>query len=503
VLAIRVGNVRSALVGNIEERVFAYLDNELSFELPDADLIRKAALARHPTTKQEYMERNRMANWDGRRHLLTPKRHDFPTGLLPRVLLVLNAICVPYQVYDERRSLNRVRFNPMRSTAELRPYQRDAVNAAITSQMGTVRVPTGGGKTRIGCAIMAELGRPALFLVTRRDLLYQAIANFRDLLQYGSQVVGQIGDGVFEPNFITVATVQSICAALGEKAEVDEESSKGEDLKGAVVHRAMVENLLANTEIIIMDEVQHIAARTCLSVLDRCAQAKWRIGLSATDWRDDGADLLIEGAVGPRVVNVSMTHLVAWGFLVPPRIQTYIMAEHEDGWDFQGDRNWNSVYKYFYVQNAAFHEQVADIVKRWLAANRTILTLVTSVEHGRTLERIHHEMGLPAVFLSGISSTKKRAEVLNDVRTGTLRHLIATSIADEGLDLPSLDALVLAGGGKSSTRALQRIGRVLRPAPGKTEGLVAEFHCPDHEWLTEQYRRRRQIYEAEKAFILE
>jgi superfamily II DNA or RNA helicase len=287
------------------------------------------------------------------------------------------------------------------------------------------------------------------------------------------------------------------------KAEVDEESSKPENTKAAQTRRIEVERMLASVEVVIMDEVQHVAARTCLAVMDRCSSARWRIGLSATDWRDDGADMLIEGAVGPRVVNVSMSDLVSWGYLVRPRISTFTLAEPPGGWAYQGEQSWLAVYRYFYVENGAFHQQVADINERWLGQNRTVLTLVTSVKHGQTLERVHHERGLPAVFLSGISSTKKRAQVLDDVRAGRLRHLIATSIADEGLDLPCLDALVLAGGGKSSTRALQRIGRVLRPGPGKTEGLVADFVCPDHQWLIEQYRKRRAIYEAEKAFILE
>jgi type I site-specific restriction endonuclease len=48
-----------------------------------------------------------------------------------------------------------------------------------------------------------------------------------------------------------------------------------------------------------------------------------------------------------------------------------------------------------------------------------------------------------------------------------------------GVDVPALDALVLAGGGKSSTRHLQRIGRVCRPYKDKTHGVVVDF---DDSW---------------------
>ena len=64
-----------------------------------------------------------------------------------------------------------------------------------------------------------------------------------------------------------------------------------------------------------------------------------------------------------------------------------------------------------------------------------------------------------------------------------ITHLIASKIFDQGVDIPNLDALVLAGSGKSSGRALQRIGRVIRNAPGKKKAIVVE------EWLfTEEER---------------
>jgi superfamily II DNA or RNA helicase len=53
--------------------------------------------------------------------------------------------------------------------------------------------------------------------------------------------------------------------------------------------------------------------------------------------------------------------------------------------------------------------------------------------------------------------------------------LIASKIFDQGIDIPELDALILAGSGKSSARALQRIGRVIRSYPSKKWANVIEF----------------------------
>ena len=64
-----------------------------------------------------------------------------------------------------------------------------------------------------------------------------------------------------------------------------------------------------------------------------------------------------------------------------------------------------------------------------------------------------------------------------------------------------LDALILAGSGKSSTRALQRIGRTLRPYEGKTNAIVIDFY-DDCTYLRDHSKRRRSIYETEPRFII-
>ena len=76
------------------------------------------------------------------------------------------------------------------------------------------------------------------------------------------------------------------------------------------------------------------------------------------------------------------------------------------------------------------------------------------------------------------------------LRTGPLRP------PHEGLDLPALRTLILAGGGKSSTRALQRVGRITRPWPNKKYGIVIDVW--DHiRYFEDHASRRRKIYSTE------
>jgi len=99
--------------------------------------------------------------------------------------------------------------------------------------------------------------------------------------------------------------------------------------------------------------------------------------------------------------------------------------------------------------------------------------------------------------------TIKRKQAIQEMREGKRIALIASTIADEGLDIKNLSAIILAGGGKSSTRALQRIGRVLRPFDGKTHAVVIDFD-DEAKYLRKHSLRRKLIYETEPRFdILE
>ena len=80
--------------------------------------------------------------------------------------------------------------------------------------------------------------------------------------------------------------------------------------------------------------------------------------------------------------------------------------------------------------------------------------------------------------------------------------IIGTTLLDEGVDVPAAGAGIMAGGGKSSTRALQRVGRLIRPDPkdpNKEIAYIEEFF-DDTKWLNHHAKARRKIYETERLF---
>ncbi|MFX0136593.1 MAG: helicase-related protein, partial [Candidatus Hodarchaeota archaeon] len=65
-------------------------------------------------------------------------------------------------------------------------------------------------------------------------------------------------------------------------------------------------------------------------------------------------------------------------------------------------------------------------------------------------------------------------EILKEFREGNINILIATSVAEEGLDIPNVDAIVFFEPVPSEIRLIQRRGRTGRFAPGRCYILVTE-----------------------------
>ena len=84
------------------------------------------------------------------------------------------------------------------------------------------------------------------------------------------------------------------------------------------------------------------------------------------------------------------------------------------------------------------------------------------------------QRGIKAQALVGKLTKKARAAIIESTQSGETRVLTATTIADEGLDLPTLDTVVLCTPTKAMGRVQQRVGRIMRPSSNKKEPLIID-----------------------------
>ena len=272
-------------------------------------------------------------------------------------------------------------------------------------------------------------------------------------------------------------------------------------------------NFFAND--LLVHNCHHVPADTANTVSQWCKNAYYRIGVSATPWRDGGDDLLIEAVLAKRKPenNINASYLIKNGYLVPTTIYFVPMKQV-----FKG-KNYHNVYQQAIVDNEERNKAIVTIATKMLQTKKmTTLILIQRVEHGEKIQEMLFKKipqktftitvddpknGKPTMvrvknieFLSGQDEALRRKAVIQAIKEKKCQILIGSTIADEGLDIPSLDCLILAGGGKSSTRAFQRIGRVLRLFKDKITGEEKKRAvCFDFQDYTPMLRRHARIRE--------
>lgn len=442
-------------IHGLETGLLDQLSDELSFSVPTNEF------SAYPQQSRKYLMRI-LSSTDGK----------FPTGLLDRTITFLRAKHVDVQV-----TTNLPAGQPHKHAAKtfmLRPYQTSAIvhTLGLTDPTrhrkgGVLQAATGAGKTAMAAKMIALMNCRTLFVVHTKDLLMQAKKAFENFL--GIQV-GVIGAGKKDIQPVTVATIQSL--------------SQGWD------------DLLADTEFAIFDECHHVAAKTLYDTAMKLSHARCVVGLSASPWRDDNHDLMIEAVCGPVRYVITASDLIDAGFLVPPNITVYRREVDPSFKNRSGSaQGYAKLYREMIVEDPGRNDLVRDLTLEHIWKGRRVLVLVKQVDHGAALEHL-----IPgSVFVEGKTKMADRADAFKRFNDGDIPCLIGTSLADEGIDLPNADALVLAGAGSSSTRALQRIGRVIRCSPGKTQAFVSEI-VDEHRSFTRQFYARRKIYESERRF---
>lgn len=417
----------------------------------------------------------------------------FPTGLLSVAREFFNEKGIQVSLLDLRDEVKN--FNPLglSDVYKLRDYQSSILDNALKKQRGIIKAATGAGKTVIAGSIIAKAGAfPACFFVTTIDLLNQAKEEMEKIIvQNGSPVkIGVVGGGKCDIRDINVVTVQTAVRALGKKFEKfdDEEDGIYDDYSIGDSEKNIIKEMICNCQMMICDEAQHWAASTCQIVSDYCTNARYRFGISATPWRDMSDDILIDGCFGKQIADINASTLISKGVLVPPKIY-FVHIKSKMGGVFA------DVYKRGIVENMYRNNVIKNLAEKFIEEGRQTLILVRHISHGEILQ----EMIPGSVFLHGSINNKNRQEAIKKMKDGKHMCVIASSIFDEGVDVKPLSALILAGAGKSPTRALQRIGRVIRSYEGKKDAIIVDFF-DEMKYMKKHSQSRRKIYKTEPKF---
>ncbi len=493
-LILRIGNIYVDMIGgDLTPQQWKGLEKKLSFR-PQGYLF-------SPAYNKFIYSNGKVVRriWDGwkRQFWKGKKRIYFPTGLYSLAQEYFQEQGIEYQIEDIRIKPEQNIDISDSGVFSHRDYQAKVINDACSVTRGIIHAATGSGKTIIASGIINELKVvPFIFFVTSIDLLTQAKESLEQALLVDGKhpMIGQVGGGIIDIQDITVMTVQTAVRALGGKWNKYKFDADDSDDKTPIEERKEdIQELIRTAKGSICDEVQHWRADTCQLVARGLESGYYTYGMSATPYRDAGDDMMIQACFGRKIAEITASQLIKQGWLMKPDIKMIHIRTPKTIY-----KQWQAIYKDQVVENDHYNGIIANIANAYIENGRLVLILVQQINHGKRLEELIPD----SQFLSGQSPKKKREAGIKNLRNKYISCIISTTIFDEGIDIKPLDTVILAGGGKSRTRAMQRIGRIIRPFEGKEKATAIDF-CIHQKYLKAHSVEREKMYRTEPEYMIE
>ncbi|MCA1791776.1 MAG: DUF3427 domain-containing protein [Thioalkalivibrio sp.] len=376
-----------------------------------------------------------------------------------------------YEPFDEQRfaraiaATRRTDGEQPLSGLELRawPYQDEILDALTVerevhdSYRNLVVAPTGTGKTVVAALDYLRLRRQEgrdlslLFVAHREQILRQSRRTFREALgdgSFGELLVG--GHRAVEGRHV-FASIQTLSSPASQGLIADE------------------------FDVVIIDEFHHAEARTYERLLDRLT-SRWLLALTATPERTDGLDVR-RWTDGRTAFDMRLWHALDRELLAP--FQYLGVADVADlrqvrwraGQYDQSDLG--SLYTGNDARNRLVLRQVGRIISD--PTQMKALGFCATVEHAHHMADLFSGQGWPSVAIDAATDQTQRDAYIRALEAGELTTIFTRDVFNEGIDIPSVDTILLLRPTESVTVYLQQIGRGLRRHPDKPVCTVLDF----------------------------
>ena len=435
--------------------------------------------------------KNRM--WDGKARLFNMYRQELYVGLLPylqdfadtleyKVELDIENIGDPVSTKYVENFAEKLNLQSGDKDIEIRDYQVEAVKHAINTGRALLLSPTASGKSLIIYNLIRyhqHLNRKQLIIVPTTSLVEQMYGDFQDYATANDWAVSEnchrIYGGKEKSNDypVTISTWQSIYK--------------------------FPKSWFDKFDVIYGDEAHLFKAKSLTTILDKCVNAKYRIGTTGTLDGSKTHKLVLEGIFGQVKKVITTKKLMESKQVADLKIIAMVLDYPEadrktvKGMSYQEEMDW-------LVSN-----DKRNIVIRNLSTTQkgNTLVLFQFVEkHGRIL----HDMitkkcpDRKVFFVFGGTDTETREQIRSITEKEEDAIIIASyGTFSTGINIRNLHNIVFASPSKSRIRNLQSIGRGLRKGDNKVSCNLFDIG-DDLQWKSKKNYTLTHMVERIKIY---
>jgi superfamily II DNA or RNA helicase len=417
-------------------------------------------------------------NYDPTVHLYNRVSREFPAGLIQKVVSL-------YPSTEVKANHEIPEPETKQQLETLRDYQTEAAEALITTTHGMLEAATAAGKTLILSELCLRFPDiKVLVTVPSLDLLIQTQ---EELEKFTKESVGIYGDGHKDTDKrITVATIQSVTSELG----IDKRTKR---LSYTAAEAEKV-HWLSTIRMWVVDECHGSAADSYQIASCAMPLALRRYGLTATLRREDNAEIVMEGVLGPCVLKITPARLIDAGWLTKPRVELHRL-EHKNYRIAGGKTPFADVYRAAVTENTARTYYIVQQALRCIEEKKApVLILFDRIDHGKAIYNLLKETEYSVELVNGSTAASKRKSTRDKVSEGEIDVVVASVVWVTGINIRNLRTVIVAGSGRSGIQTVQRAGRVLRTHEGKDEALIIDIYDDEHCYLQDQAAARRFHY---------
>ena len=354
---------------------------------------------------------------------------------------------------------------------KIRQYQEHAAEGFWHGGSGVVVLPCGAGKTIVGAAAMSHAKATTLILVTNTVAARQWRDELLRRTTLNEDEIGEYSGAKKEIRPVTIATYQ----VMTKKKN------------GVYAHLDLFDSY--DWGLIIYDEVHLLPAPIFRFTAD--IQSRRRLGLTATLVREDGMEGEVFSLIGPKRFDVPWKEIESQGYIAPAECieiratlseaerLAYATAEVED--------------KYRMCATTATKTKVVQTLVEKHADDQVLVI----GQYITQLDELSEKLGVPVI--KGETPIKEREELFAAFRSGEVKCLVVSKVANFSIDLPDATiAIQVSGAFGSRQEEAQRLGRILRP---KSDGRSARFYSVvSRDTVDQDFAQNRQRFLAEQGY---